>query len=80
MKLDHVKIGDRLVVRNGARGEQVAVVASRTREGAVRAHKWLMRGARWTKPVTLYEADTLRYATPEDFRKRRVKAGASVGR
>lgn len=72
MKLDNLKIGDRIVVRNGARGEQVAVVANATRDGGktLRAHKWLMRGKRWTNRVTVYECEALRYATADDFRKR----------
>lgn len=79
MKLSNLKIRDRVIVRNGARGEQIAVVASVTRNDTVRAHKWLMRGARWTKPVTLYEPDLLRYVTDADFKKRRVRAGAPIG-
>ena len=80
MNLANVKVGNRLLVRNGARGTQVAVVSAVARDGqTVRAHKWLQRGARWTKPITLYDADVLGFATPDDFRKRKVVAMAGVG-
>lgn len=80
MKIERLKMGDRIVVRNGARGEQVAVVSSVTRNGTARAHKWLMRGRRWTNPVTLYAPDVLRFATPGDFAIRRVTATAPIGK
>lgn len=81
MDISTLKIRDRLIVRNGARGTQVAVATGPSRDGGltVRAHKWLRRGARWTKPVTVYAADVLGFATPDDFRKRGVKAAAPIG-
>ena len=73
------KVGDKLIVRNGARGEQVAVVATLTPDGGIRVHKWLARGQRWTARVTIGRPEFLRFATPADFRKRRVKAMSPVG-
>lgn len=78
MKTSLLKVRDRVIVRNGGRGEQIAVICSVTRNGTARAHKWLMRGARWTKPVTLYDVDVLRYASAADFAKRRVKVAAPI--
>jgi hypothetical protein len=82
MKITHLKTGDRLIVRNGSRGTQVAVVANPTTDGGltVRVHKWLARGRRWTDRVRIYPQDILAFATPEDFRKRRVSSLAPIGR
>lgn len=84
MKLEGLKAGTRLVVRNGAKGEQVAVVASVNLDKqagvhTARVHKWLARGQRWTARVTVWPGEVLRYASAEDFRKRRVKSMAPVG-
>lgn len=78
MDISRMKKGDRIVVRNGAKGEQVAVVASASPTPSLRVHKWLARGQRWTARVTVHPVEVLRYARPEDFRKRGVRACAPV--
>ena len=81
MKLSNLKPGERLIVRNGAKGEQIAVVATIAKDGeSARVHKWLKRGARWTDRVTVYAGDVLRFANPADFKKRGVESLAPIGR
>jgi hypothetical protein len=79
MKLSHVKIGDRVIVRNGARGEQIAFVASIPSDDSLRVHKWLMRGKRWTNRVTVYSSEVLRYASLNDLARRRVNVTSPIG-
>lgn len=78
MSIAKLKVRDMLIVRNGAKGEQIAIVA-RVGKDNVRAHKWLMRGERWTKPVAVYPVEIIRYAEATDFRKRKVKSMAPIG-
>jgi hypothetical protein len=73
MKVSHLKPGNLIVIRNGARGEQVALVSSVTSINSIRAFKWLARGQRWTDKRTVYDSEVLRYAHDPDIRKRRVK-------
>lgn len=64
--------GDGLIVRCGARGTQYARVVSWAPDGAsMRVQKWLDRGQRWTKNITIYPADALRRSTPAEDAKRR---------
>lgn len=72
MKVTHLKKGDLVIVRNGAKGEQVALVASVQSVLTARMHKWLQRGRRWTNRVTVGDSEVLRYATQTDLNKRRV--------
>jgi hypothetical protein len=69
---DGYRVGQRIIVRNGAKGEQVAVIASVPKIDRLRVHKWLARGQRWTDRVSIHPAEVLRSANAEDFRKRRV--------
>lgn len=46
---------DRLLVPNGSRGTQAAVVSHVSAGGNVYACKWLARGRRWTRPVQIWE-------------------------
>lgn len=72
MDTARLKVGETIIVRNGAKGEQVALVNSHSRHGACYVRKWLMRGRRWSAPVTIYDSEFLRFATGDDIRKRRV--------
>lgn len=63
MELNSMHRGDGIVVGVGARGTQYALVVSVRPDGsALRAHKWLARGRRWTNAVTVYPVDVLRRA------------------
>lgn len=59
-----------VVVRHGAKGEQLAVIAGGTRTFKYRVRKWRANGRVWTRPVTLSSnAQILRSATEQDIRR-----------
>jgi hypothetical protein len=58
MDLKSLNRGDGIVVTVGSKGTQYALVRSVAADGhKAKVCKWLARGARWTKPVTVYPVE-----------------------
>jgi hypothetical protein len=69
MDIATLKRGDGIIVRVGTKGTQYAIVACHSKNGGpIRACKWLARGKRWTKRVSVYPVEILRRATIGEYK------------